>query len=217
MNYFELPETTKVQRIIPKNTFDSYTNSQQKKLFTEKIIRITWMQKISKETVNLPSNEINEIQIFRIELKAKDDISAILEIIDRAIPYHIIFIVEYGNDIYLSTSKKHASPINENTSVIDWTFKSDWFLTTDPKYSLNLKQNIDAVFKDICLQLLGRDNLVSHSINSIIVIQQQIDRLKKEIRQLKSGISKSKQFNKKVELNLMLKAKELELSKIYIE
>jgi hypothetical protein len=217
MNYFALPETTRVQRIIPKNTFDSYTNSQQKKLFTEKITRITWIQKISKETVNLPSNEINEIQVFRIELKAKDDISTILEIIDRAIPYHIIFIVEYGDDIYLSTSKKHASPTNENTSVIDWTFKSAWISESKLTYRLNLKLSIDAIFKNLCVQLIGREDLASHSIDSIIVIQQQIDRLKKEIRQLKSGISKIKQFNKKVELNLMLNAKELELSKIYIE
>lgn len=216
MNCFALPETTRVQRIIPKNTFDSYTNSQQKKLFTEKITRITWTQKISKETVNLPYNEINEIQIFRIELKVKEDISAILTIIDKAIPYHIVFVVEYSDSIYLSTSKKHPHPTNENTSVIDWTFKTGWTAVLSPVYKLNLKQSIDAIFKDLCIQLIGRQDLANQSINSIIGIQQQIDNLKKEISQLKSSISKSKQFNKKVELNLMLRAKELELSKIYI-
>lgn len=212
MNYFVLPETTKVQRIIPKNTFESYTNSQQKKLFSEKITRITWLQKISKETINLSSNEINEIQIFRIELKIKEEIGAILEIIDKAIPYHIIFIVEYGDDIYLSTSKKHSSPINENNSVIDWTFKSAWFSVTDQKYRLNLKQNIDAVFKDICLQILDRNDLVNQTIHSIIDAQQQIEALQREISKLKSSIMKAKQFNRKVELNLMLKMKESELA-----
>jgi len=212
MTYFELPETTKVQRIIPKNTFDSYTNSQQKKLFSEKIIRITWTQKISKETVNLPYDEINEIQIFKIELKIKDDISVILEIIDKAIPYHIIFIVEYGNDIYLSTSKKHASPTNENTSVIDWTFKSYWISKSNLTYRLNLKSSIDTIFKNLCVQLIGREDLASHSLNSIIHTQQQIYTLKKEINRLKSSISNCKQFNKKVELNLVLKSKELQLS-----
>lgn len=212
MNYFKLSETTKVFKVIPKNTFDSYTNTQQKRLFSEKIARITWMQKLSKETINLPYKEINEIQIFRIELKAKEDVSSILTIIDKAISYHIIFIVGYADHIYLSTSKKHSNPINENISVIDWTFKSDWFSATDQKYRLNLKYNIDAVFKDISLQLLGRGDLANESIDSIIYNQQQIDVIQKEISRLKSSISKSKQFNRKVELNLVLKAKELQLS-----
>lgn len=212
MEYFSLPETTMVRRIIPKNTFDSYTNSQQKKFFSDKITRITWIQKISKDTINLPSNEISEIQVFKIELKLKEDITAILAIIDKAIPYHIVFIVEYGDEIYLSTSKKHPNPANENTSVIDWTFRSEWFLRTDRKYRLNLKQNIDAVFKDICLQLLGRDDLANQSINSIIHSQQQIDTLQREINKLKSSIKNTKQFNRKVELNLLLKTKESELA-----
>nr|WP_294896232.1 DUF4391 domain-containing protein [uncultured Pedobacter sp.] len=212
MDYFSLPETTKVRRIIPKNTFDSYTNSQQKKLFSDKIARITWMQKISKETVNIPFNEISEIQIFKIELKVKEDIAAILAIIDKAIPYHIVFVVEYGDEIYISTSKKHPNPTNENNSVMDWTFKSDWFLATDSKYRLNLKQNIDTVFKNVCLQLLEREDLRNQPFKSIINIQQQIETLQKEIANLKSGISKCKQFNRKVELNLLLKKKELELT-----
>jgi hypothetical protein len=212
MEYFLLPETTMVRRIIPKNTFDSYTNSQQKKLFSDKITRITWIQKISKDTINLPSNEISEIQVFKIELKLKEDISEILAIIDKSIPYHIVFIVEYGDEVYLSTSKKHPNPANENTSVIDWTFRSEWFLPADRKYRLNLKQNIDAVFKDICLQLLGRDDFANQSINSIIHTQQQIDTLQREINKLKSSIKNTKQFNRKVELNLLLKTKESELA-----
>jgi len=38
---FYLSQATKVQKVIPKNTFDSYTNAKQKKSFTDKIQRIT--------------------------------------------------------------------------------------------------------------------------------------------------------------------------------
>lgn len=214
MDYFLLPETTKVRRIIPKNTFDPYTNSQQKKLFSDKVTRITWIQKISKETINLPSNDISEIQIFKIELKVREDISAILAIIDKAIPYHIIFIVEFDNLLYLSTSKKHSHPADENTAVIDWTFKTDWHSQSDRLYKLNLKKSIDAVFKDLCIQLTGRQDLAHESIEAIIEFQQQVIQLKKEIVQLESSISKSKQFNKKVEFNLLLNEKRSALKNI---
>lgn len=211
MDYFQLPPTTNVQRIISKNNFDSYTNTKQKKLFTDKITRITWNQKLSTETVNLESNEIKEIQIFTIELKLKEEISPVLDIIDKAIPYHIIFIVRYHDHLYLSTSKKHPNPTNENSSVIDWTFKSSWFKGIKSKYQLNLKQSIDAVFKDFCIQLSGRFDLANQPLDSIIETQKQINSLKKEIAVLKSSISKSKQFNRKVELNLILQKKEVAL------
>ena len=80
MELFNLPNTTKVNKVIPKNTFDSYTTTKQKKLFSELIARIIWTYKISTDTVNLVAKEIKEIQVFRIELKVKQDIQQVLEI-----------------------------------------------------------------------------------------------------------------------------------------
>jgi len=74
MELLKLPINTQVNRVIPKNTFDSFTNTKQKKLFTDKILRIIWTHKLSKLTTNLPSKEIQEIQIFKVELKTGEAI-----------------------------------------------------------------------------------------------------------------------------------------------
>ena len=66
MEVFSLPNAAKVQRVIPKNAFDAYTNAKQKKLFTDLIARITWLYKLSPDTVNLEAKEIKEIQICRL-------------------------------------------------------------------------------------------------------------------------------------------------------
>lgn len=63
---FNLPKSTEVNKFIPKNAFDTYTNAKQKKLIAEKISRITWNNKISFETVNLRGSSIEEIQLFEI-------------------------------------------------------------------------------------------------------------------------------------------------------
>lgn len=214
MDFFNLPERTKVGRVIPKNAFDEYTNTKQKKLFTDFIQRITWTHKLSADTVNLEAKDIQEIQVFKVELKRKSDILKILEIINKAIPYHIVFWVEHNREAYISTASKHPHPTNEDVSVIDWTFTSDWFLKNENSFSLNLKGSIDEVFKDLCVQLTGKPELGKQSMNSILKNQQEIDRLKKEITKLKSAISRSKQFNEKVDLNLKLKTVEKELKKI---
>lgn len=214
MDFFDLPSKAKVGRVVPKNAFDEYTNTKQKKLFTDYIQRITWTHKLSADTVNLDAKEIQEIQVFKIELKQKSDIHKILEIINRSIPYHIVFWVEYDQEAYISTASKHPHPTNDDISVIDWTFTSDWFTKKEKIFSFNLKGSLDAVFKNLCVQLTGKPNLGKQSMDSILKNQQETDRLKKEISKLKSAISRSKQFNEKVELNLKLKVAEKELKKV---
>ena len=205
MELFNLPHTAKVNRVIPKNAFDAYTNSKQKKLFTDLILRITWQQKLSPDTVNLEAKEILEIQIFKIELKVREEIQSLLDIINKAIPYNIIFIVEESDAIYLSTSTKHPHPVNADNSVIDWTFRTSWFYHNENAYSLHLKKSLDAVYHDFCIQLSGKKSMAKKSLQDLVHYNKQIDTLEKEIIQLKKIIKNSKQYKYKVELNLLLK------------
>lgn len=216
MKLFRLPDSTEVKRVIPKNAFDSYTNTKNKRLLTEKIARITWTHKLSKETINLEPVNISEIQIFKIELKVKDEILPVLEIIDKAIPYHIIFIVEYGSELYLSASTKHPHPTKPHNAVIDWTFRTEWISMTEMPFRFNLKKSIDAVFEDFCLQVSGSNNRPNLSLSSLIEHQQRVTSLQNEIAKLKSRISSCRQFNKKLELNIQLNEKERELNSIIL-
>lgn len=217
MELFNLPIRTKVGRVIPKNAFDEYTNTKQKKEFTDYIQRITWTNKLSKDTINLDGRDVQEIQVFKVELKLKTDITKVLEIINKAIPYHIVFWVEFNNHAYITTAAKHPHPTNDNISVIDWTFTSDWFEKYKNNYVLNLIGSLDAVFKDLCVQLTGKADLSEKPMDLILENQQEVDRLQKEISKLKSAIARSKQFNIKVELNMKLKKMErrLKLLKVY--
>jgi hypothetical protein len=214
MELFKLPHTAKVNRVIPKNAFDSYTTAKQKKQFTYLIARITWTHKLSKDTVNLEGKDIKEIQVFRIELKVKEEIQTVLDIIDKSIPYNIVFVIEFGGSIYISTSTKHPHPINEDNAVIDWTFKTGWFLPSENKYTLQLKNSIDAVYHDFCIQISGKPSMATKPLQDLIAYRKKVDALEKEIAKLKSGMASSKQFNNKVELNLKLKATEDELQSL---
>ena len=211
MELFTLPHTTKVLMVIPKNKFDDYTNSKQKQMFTDMIVRITWLHKLSPHTVNLEAKEIQEIQIFKIELKVKEDIKVILDVINKAMPYHIIFIVVYEEEIYLSTSAKHPHPTNPNNVVIDYTFKTDWFLQTENRYTLQLKKSLDAVFNDFCIQLSAKPDDVNMALEDLVHYSKKHGSLEKEIEQLKLKIKNCNQYNIKVELNLLLKQKLKEL------
>ncbi|MCZ4245842.1 DUF4391 domain-containing protein [Pedobacter punctiformis] len=201
---FNLPETTKLNKLIPKNAFDSYTNTKQKRELADNVSRITWLNKLSVDTTNLQSKEILEIQIFNIELKDKVQIKSILNIIDKAIPYPIIFIVRNGKSVYLSTSPKHNNPKNEDLAVIDYTYSTDWFAENDNEFQIELKNDIDWVYKTFCEQFYKVKATVK-GLKELVATQKEIDSLNREIEKVKLAIARSKQFNKKVELNLKLK------------
>ena len=213
MSFFNLPKQTQVNKSIPKNAFDSYINSKQKKLFVDIIERIRWTNKLSVETINLEGKEISEIQIFEVALRQKDNIEKLLEIIDKSIPYHIIFVLNFEDQVKISVAQKHLHPTNENNTVIDWTFKSEWLNKDLIKYQLNLKGTLDSVIKDFCIQLSGKKEDVDLSLNELVEKESQIEKLEKEINKLKSQIKRTKQFNQKVELNALLRQREMELNK----
>jgi hypothetical protein len=206
MSAFNLPPSTEVNRVIPKNSFDDYATTAQKKLFSKLINRIEWTNKLSADTVNLDGKDITEIQIIKIELKEQNDIRKLLELFDKATPYHIIFLVQFDNLTILSATKKHPHPTNPDNSVIDWTFRTDW-LTDDQlaKYKLNLQKNLDHIFKDFCEQIANiNPEAKASTFQTFIDTTKERAALDREIASIKAKIKKSKQFNEKVELNQKL-------------
>ncbi len=211
MQTFDLPATTVVNRVIPKNSFDKFTTAKQKKSFADLIDKIRWANKLSRETINLSGREFSEIQIFEITLKKKDSIADLLNIIDRSIPYPIIFIIVYEHKITLSASFKHPHPTNENSAVIDWTFSSDW--RKEIGYQLNLQRSLDFIWIDFCKQISGR---VSEklTLTELIAKERKTKELQTTIASLQAAIKTSRQFNKKVELNVELQKRLKELKSI---
>lgn len=209
----QLPAKTIVNRVVPKNAFDSYTNTKQKKQMVDLIERIRWTNKLSLETLNLSGKEITEIQLFEIELRKKENVSDLLQVMDKAIPYHVIFQLSYADKRLISTSKKHLHPGDENTAVIDWTFSTDWFDNKGDNYALKLERSLDHIFLDFCRQLSGR-HAIAKSINDLIAFESKFSDLNKAITKLKANIATCKQFNKKVELNTELNKKTDQLTKL---
>lgn len=203
MSLLILPKSTVIDKPFPKNAFDNHINPKQKKLFTEDVEKIRWANKLSKNTINLEGKTITEIHIFEIHLRSKKNIKELLEVMEKAIPYHTIFEVFFENQVMISTSQKHPSPSDENRAIIDWTFSSPWLNDTENPYQLNLTESLEVVFEDFCNQITGKSNS-KKPINELIKHITTQSKLQKKIQQLENAISREKQYNKRVELNIEL-------------
>ena len=93
-----LPKTTEFNKRIPKQKF--YENlpvmPALKRAFVEQIRIIWWRNKIAAATVNLaPGDTVTEIEVLELRLNQPSLDESVLLQIDREIPYHILFLLEY--------------------------------------------------------------------------------------------------------------------------
>lgn len=215
MSFFQLPIQTKKDKSIPKNAFYDYATTKQKQLFVDVVDKIRWQNKLASDTINLGGIEVQEIQIFEIKLKQRKNIESVLPIIEKAIPYHIIFIISFNEEVMLYTSQKHAHPVNENNAVIDWVFKTDWFSDKKEEYQLDLKVSLDKIFEDFCFKISNNSSITSEEdLKALIEKEQKIQELRNQISKIETQIKRTKQFNKKQPLNNRLNALKSNLLKI---
>lgn len=214
----DLPKSTEFNKRIPKQSF--YENldvsATIKKFFVEQIKTIYWKNKISPETTNLaPGETVTEIQVFEIRLSGNELDEAVLSLIDKKIPYHIIFLLECDGKYQAWTAYKEATLSGDNAFKVGTYYHTDW-INED---SLELKidgLNVDKVYENFVRQIAGESlqSLDKHeSLKDSVERDERKKDLEKRIEILKQKVRREKQFNKQMQLNNELKKlkKELEL------
>ena len=103
------PKSTEFNKRIPKQKF--YENiavtPAMKKAFVEQIRIIYWRNKIATTTLNLAAGgQVTEIEVVEVRLSAPELDESVLRQIDREIPYHILFLLEYEGSIVLSSATR---------------------------------------------------------------------------------------------------------------
>ncbi len=114
---FGLPKSTEFNRRIPKQKFyENLTVSPAlKRIFVEQIKVIWWRNKIAPATMNLAAREaVTEIEVIEICLSAPQLDEAVLRQIDKEIPYHILFLLEYEGKYQAWTAYKEAAGSGTN-------------------------------------------------------------------------------------------------------
>lgn len=201
---FKLPKEAFVNKFIAKTKFYERVslNSKLQKEFINKIQKITWKYKIAEDTVNIPkTDKVTEIQIFEIELKEQIIPKNILKIIDKSIPYQILYIFTYKDNT------AYGITLKENFAVETYYF-SDWNRKIDFDFS---GINLENLYQKLIEAFVDESAKKGNDFNSIISIDKEIKSLENDILSLNKKIKKEKQFNRKVDLNKVLLEKQKKL------
>ena len=200
--------TTDFNKRIPKEKF--YENlsvtPKLKECFIEQIKVIYWRNKIASTTTNLASGStVTEIEIFEVKLKEGILEEAVLRQIDKEMPYHIVFLLEYEGKYQAWTAYKEV--FNGNTAFkVNKYYHTGWM--SEEELPLKLEGlNVDTVYENFVYQIAG-DRLQaneSKSLQEAVEREEKRKKLKKQIETLQGKIRREKQLNIQMKLNKELK------------
>ncbi len=206
-NQFKFPNSTEYCRRIPKQTFyEKLTIAPEvKRAFAEQINTIIWSNKISPETINLASNEtVQEIQVFTIRLNQATLDARILPLIDKQIPYHIVFVLEYSNRQQAWVCYKEASLAGSNAFQVGAYYHTDW--VNAGELSLRVEGlSMESAYEGFVRQIAGEHLVGSGRLKDDVERAKKRQQLEKQIAALEKNIANEKQFNRQVEMNRKLK------------
>lgn len=203
-----LPKTTEFNKRIPKQKFyDNLTVTPAlKKVFIDQIKTIYWRNKIAASTTNLaPGTAVTELEVFEVKLNSQILDDSFMCQIDKEIPYHILFILEYEGKYKAVIGYKEESGGNTAFKVNRY-YSTEWM--DEDALPLKLEGlSMDSVYENFVRQIAG-DKLQTDSGESL---KESVDRDKKrqalqtQIEKLQKKIKNEKQLNKQMELNAHLK------------
>jgi hypothetical protein len=214
-----LPKSTEFNKRIPKQKFYEKLSVTPaiKKVFTEQIKMIYWRNKIAETTLNLaPGEQVTEIEIFEIRLNSPDLDEGVLRLIDREIPYHIVFLLEYAGKYQAWTSYKEASFRNIAFKVGIY-YHTVWLSGEEMSIRID-GLDLDTVYENFVRQIAG--DVLSSGAGSSESLKESVERgenrrgLQRQIEVLEAKMKKERQLNRQMEMNVELKRLRNEVGRI---
>ena len=199
----KLPKKCEVNKFLPKKIFyeKNGISSGIKNDFTNLVEKITWLYKLSPDTIGISkTEEVEEIQIFQIDIKDRKIPINIIKFITKVIPYKILFIVKYKKDYCYAVK-------------VDNVYYSEW--NDNIKFEFNAI-NLEVLYENIVKSII-KENSNLEDFNKILENKNRKIELNRQINILKNKIHNEKQFNRKVELNIELNKLEKEMEELLNE
>ena len=187
-----LPKTTEFNKRIPKQKF--YENleisPELKKVFAEQVKTIYWRNKIATTTLNIASGtKVTEIEVFEVKLSEQMLDEKMLRQMDKEIPYHILFILEYQGKYQAWIGYKEVAASGSAAFKVNKYYHTEWMEEDDLPVKLE-GLDIDSVYENYVKQIAG-DKLkaasVGETLKDIVAREDEKEVLRKQIATFKAN------------------------------
>lgn len=203
------PEHTYLRpaRQIAKKRFlqELSLGSPARRSLDDDVHAIYWTASLKEASLHLPpGKEVTEIEVFTLALRQPRIDEALLTAIDRAIPYHILYLLTYEGRTQAWISYKETAQANEAFRVEKY-YHTDWQVAEELPLALR-GTSLDEVYENLVRAIAGeRLRLQGGSLRTAVQEDEQRAAIEKEIAALTKKRNREKQLNRKMELNARIK------------
>lgn len=212
---FAYPKQAEFNRPVPKTKIYAHARPSKrlKELFVAQVGEILWKYKLAPETVNLPPRKgINEIQVFELVLRTPELDPAVLQAIDRAIPFPLVFQLTYDGQVRFAASYKRPSEADASKWVIEASFQTEPQPVDADRPPLPVALDLAGLYEQIVRRHIPLSPRTGECIADHVTRYNALIAKQRARRQLESRLAQEKQFNRKVELNAQLRELTAELA-----
>ena len=225
MEIFNLPKECKIDKNIPKEIIykNAEADEKLKRFFIDNVEKIRFMYLLNFSNSNIQDykndkERFEEIDFIKIILKERGKENIISKLFHQLIPKSTVIILEFKNEILISTSNKRT---DKEKIILEEVFNSNWVdlenkMLKDLEYkklnSTNLKLFYENIIEKVRIINLSRELNYKNSIKSENI--DLLEELNKEIEELKLLRKKETQINRVAEIQTKLLKKIEERNKI---
>jgi hypothetical protein len=215
------PKQAAFGRVLPKNKIYKYSraNTKIKDLFVEQVEQIVWQYKLAPETINLPVRSgVPEIQIFSVQLKSTELHEDVLRCIDGAVPFPILFELNQGQGDQAKTKMvaayKRPSEADTNRWGLSSYFTTAWMPADTVRMAMPLALDMAHLYAALLQCLMPLPARPQEALPDWIARVELADAKRREVDKIQAKMAKEKQFNRKVEINAILRQIKSELAQL---
>lgn len=212
----KFPESTLVGKLMPKTVFykNLEVNARMKQRFVDDVASVTWVAKIAPSTLNVTDGKtVHEITVFRMVLKKEEVPSDVLMLIDKQMPRHTVFMLQYEGKCCLYVNYKEWHDAEQRQFDIVKTYQTAW--EKDADIVLNIEgSTMDAVFSSFVHQIAeGLLDANTKDLHTAVMANKEREQLQKNINSLEQQMLKEKQPRKRFEIHQRLVKMKAKLNK----
>ncbi len=211
---FAYPKQAEINRVVPKTKIYAHAKVSKriKELFVTQVEEILWKYKLSPETINLPArNGINEIQVFEIVLKTPELDVDVLQAIEKAIPFPLVFQLTHEAQVRFAAVYKRPSDADASKWVIEASFQTELQPADAERLPLPVALDLAGLYAHIVRCHIPLPSRSGEGLAAHVARFNELEAKKKARQQLETRLGQEKQFNRKVELNAALRSLSQEL------
>lgn len=203
------PSSTRKDLRIPKESFYTHTTLTPivKRAMVEDVEQIVWSHTLTAETLNVNgSDKVRQIDVLTVFLKKRECNENIFEVIERAIPRHILFILRFKSECRLLIHYKEEYENVRGKFRIVEIYSTDW----QPEEEVTLSitgLDLERIYHNFVYQIAG-NKLTKEpgwELSKAVEQHREAEKIRNRIARLEAQMRKEVQFNLQLQLSTEIK------------